>query len=151
MFFPNFLSKWSRCVFRRGGTVLSVGLPPSSGSVVIRLAGTAELLRCYLLPKTISVFDVAPQNNNAFPPVASQSVNYKDDYRPLHPNCYSRLEDPDVNQFLMAKKGPFEKNKHCSLLKSSIIFVFLWCRVFKHRCCQSKSCALWLFFVCVDP
>lgn len=89
-----------------GGTVLSAGLPPNSGSVVIRLAGTAERLRCYLLPKTIYVFDVAPQNNNAFPPMASQSINYKDDYRPLHPKHYSRLEDPDVDQFLMAKKRP---------------------------------------------
>lgn len=93
-----------------GGAQFSpLGLPPSSGSVVIRLAGTAELLRCYLLPKTIRVFDVAPQNNNAFPPVASQSVNYKDDYRPLHPNRYSRLEDTDVDQFLLAKKAHLRK------------------------------------------
>lgn len=77
------------------------------------------------------------KNNNAFPPVASQRVNYRADYRPLLPNRSSGLWDPDVDHTVLNdRKRPIWGKSALQPLNSSFMFVFLW---HLQGCCQPKS------------
>lgn len=116
---------------RSGSTVVSVGLPPSSGSAVMRLAGTAGLLRRYHLPKTSFVFDVAPKKTTMHSlrwhrrELITELITVRC-FQTAPADCGIQMW---TTRFLMTEKGRFEENQHCSLLTHPSCLFF--CDIFR--------------------